>query len=63
MVASFMGIIVPLVFLIIYIGIISSISISQSLVLTVTAGIIIVLAIITSIILNTWGIDKYKKLS
>ena len=58
-----MGIMIPLVFLIIYIGIISSISISQSLILILTAGIIVVLTLITSIILNTWGVDKYKKLS
>ena len=58
-----MGIMVPLVFLIIYIGIISSISISQDLILLLTAGVIIVLYVITSIILNTWGIDRYKKLS
>lgn len=62
-VSSFMGIMVPLVFLIIYIGIISSISISQGIILILTAGIIMVLTLITSIILNTWGIDKYKKLS
>ena len=58
-----MGIMVPLVFLIIYVSIISSISISQNLILILTAGVIIVLTLITSIILNTWGIDKYKKLS
>ena len=62
-VSAFMGIMVPLVFLIIYIGIISSISISQSLILIVTAGIIVVLTLITGIILNTWGVDRYKKLS
>ena len=62
-VSAFMGIMAPLVFLIIYIGIISSISISQNLILILTAGIIVVLTLITSIILNNWGIDRYKKLS
>ena len=62
-VSSFMGIMVPLVFLIIYVSIISSISISQNLILILTASIIIVLTLVTSIILNTWGIDRYKELS
>ena len=60
--SSMMGIIIPLVFLTIYVTAINSFRLSQNLIITITTCLFIFLNIITSIILNSWGIKKYKKL-
>ena len=61
--SSLLGIITPLITLIIYIIIIDSLKLTQNSILILTIIIISILLICTQIILNTWGVKKYKKLS
>ena len=61
--SSLLGIITPLIALIIYIIIIDSLKLNQNSILILTIIIISILLISTQIILNTWGVKKYKKLS
>lgn len=62
-ISSLMGIMIPLVFLILYVIVIDYLNITQNLILMITLIIFIVFTMVTTVILNTWGIDKYRKLS
>ena len=61
--SSLLGIITPLIALIIYLIIIDSLKLNQNSILILTIIIISILLISTQIILNTWGVKKYRKLS
>lgn len=61
--SSMMGIMVPMIFVVIYIVLIMEIDLSFSVMLASTIVLFLVLAFITNVILNTWGIHQYKKLS
>lgn len=60
--AAMLGIMIPLVFIIIFVVIINSFELHQKTILLITSISILVLTIITNLILRIWGIKKYKKL-
>lgn len=61
--SSLLGIIIPMILIVIYMIVIDSLNLNQNSILILTIIIISILLIATQIILNTWGVKKYKKLS
>lgn len=61
--SSMLGIIVPLLFSIVYMIIINSLNWSQELILIATSIFFFILMITTEFVLNTWGIKRYRKLN
>ena len=58
--AAFIGIMIPMIFFGMYIGLIFSLSYHIQLLISLVLSLL--LLIISSIILNTWGIKKYQTL-
>lgn len=61
--SAMMGIMVPMVFVVVYIVALDSLTISSSLILGITFLLFLFLSCITNFLLNTWGVKKYRELS
>ena len=61
--SSLLGIVIPMILIVIYMIVIDSLKLTQNSILILTIIIISILLISTQIILNTWGVKKYRKLS
>lgn len=61
--SSLIGIMIPFILVIIYILLLDYLSIPENSILGITFIILLLLSIITNVILNTWGIKKYRKLN